>query len=90
MGLPLQLSGSASSSASTGPAQSGDISGGTAFNIGGINLGQQYQAPATAGGGAGASGNPASILGSGGLSLSPTTMILLGAAAVALILILRK
>lgn len=42
---------SASSSASSGPSKSGDISGGTAFNIGGINLGTQYPTAATAGGG---------------------------------------
>lgn len=46
-----QLSVSASSSASSGPSKSGDISGGTAFNIGGINLGTQYPSAATAGGG---------------------------------------
>lgn len=85
MGLPLQLSGSASSSASAGPSKSGDISGGTAFNIGGINLGTQYPTAANAGGGAG--GNPASLLGVAG---SPMTLVLLAVAAVALIVILRK
>lgn len=50
MGIP-NLSVSASSSASSGPSKSGDISGGTAFNIGGINLGTQYPTSADAGGG---------------------------------------
>lgn len=50
--MSYQLSASASSSASTGPSKSGDIAGGTAWNIQGINLGQQYEAATTAGGAA--------------------------------------
>jgi hypothetical protein len=46
MGYSLQSS--QSSAATTGPSASGPI-GGTAWNIQGINLGTQYQAPATAG-----------------------------------------
>lgn len=54
MGYSLQTSAS-SSAAATG--RSGDVSGGTAFNIGGINLGTQYPTSATAG------GSPSSSLG---------------------------
>lgn len=86
MGLPVSISGSASSSASSGPSKSGDISGGTAFNIGGINLGTQYPTAATAGG-----GTPAtqSLVGS---AFGPYTIPLIvgGVAIVALLLVLRK
>jgi len=87
MGLPISVSGSASSSASSGPSKSGDISGGTAFNIGGINLGTQYESPATAGG-----GNPAATLsgqlGLGGINL--TTIALIAGVALLAILVLRR
>jgi hypothetical protein len=63
MGLGYSASVSASSSASSGPSKSGDISGGTAFNIGGINLGTQYQSPVTAEGGTTPAQSIASALG---------------------------
>lgn len=72
-------SASASSSASSGPSKSGDISGGTAFNIGGINLGTQYQAPATAGGGY--TGNPADSFAGGLAGSFNTNWLYYGAAA---------
>lgn len=65
MATPFQLSASASSSASSGPSKSGDISGGTAFNIGGINLGTQYPTAATAGGGVSTSPLSAALGGNG-------------------------
>ena len=61
--MSYSLQASASSSASSGPSKSGDISGGTAWNIQGINLGTQYQAPATAGGGAASPGDLAGVAG---------------------------
>lgn len=61
--MSYSLQASASSSASTGPSKSGDISGGTAWNIQGINLGEQYQAPATAGGGVADPGQFAGVSG---------------------------
>lgn len=87
-GLPslASYSASASSSASSGPSKSGDISGGTAFNVGGINLGTQYESPATAGG-----GNPTAGIAStnvGGLPL--TTIAVLAVIAIAAIIILRR
>lgn len=83
VGMP-SYSASASSSASSGPSKSGDISGGTAFNIGGINLGQQYETPATVSG-----GNPTSTLSSlTGINL--TTVALIGAAVFVAILVLRR
>ena len=61
-----------SDNTSTASGRAGDIAGGgTAFNIGGINLGTQYPTAATAGGSA-----PPSI---GGLS---TTDLLIGGACV--------
>jgi hypothetical protein len=83
MSVPgYSLQASASSSAK---GQSGDISGGTAFNIGGINLGTQYPSAATAGG-----GNPAeSLVGATGLGpyLIPLALVGVG---LALVLILRR
>lgn len=78
-------SASASSSASSGPSKSGDISGGTAFNIGGINLGQQYETPATASG-----GNPAATISGqlGGSNL--TTVALIGGIVLLAIVVLRR
>lgn len=84
MGLPVSISGSAQSSASSGPSKSGDISGGTAFNIGGINLGTQYPTAATAGG-----GNPASSL-TGALGSYTVPLVLLGVGAVLLLVFLRR
>lgn len=85
MGLPISVSGSAQSSSSTGPSKSGDISGGTAFNIGGINLGTQYQTPVTAEGGTTSSGGLISAAGG-----STTTIIIAAVALVAILLIMRK
>jgi hypothetical protein len=83
LGIP-SLSASASSSASSGPSKSGDISGGTAFNIGGINLGTQYASPVSAEG-----GNPAQSIASavGGQWTGP---ILIIGAAIALFVLLRR
>lgn len=73
MGLP-SYSASASSSASSGPSSSGDISGGTAFNVGGINLGTQYPTAATAGGGT-SPASPLSALGIGGGTLETVAIV---------------
>lgn len=81
MGLPISVS--ASSSASSGPSKSGDITGGTAFNIGGINLGTQYPTAATAAGGV-----PTTI--SGGLGQYALPLGLLALGGLALFLILRR
>lgn len=56
----MGYSASASSAASA-TGKSGDISGGTAFNIGGINLGTQYPTAAQAGGGVAAPGELAGL-----------------------------
>jgi hypothetical protein len=48
MGYSVNTNATATANAT---GKSGDISGGTAFNIGGINLGTQYPSAATAGGG---------------------------------------
>lgn len=85
MGLP-SYSASASSSASSGPSSSGDISGGTAFNVGGINLGTQYPTAATAGGGS--PSNPLSSASIGGFSLE--TIAIVGVMLLGAILIYRK
>lgn len=83
MGVP-SYSASASSSASAKGA-SGDITGGTAFNIGGINLGTQYPTAATASG-----GNPSeSLVGATGLGPYLIPLALLGV-GIALVLILRR
>lgn len=84
MGMP-SYSASASSSASSGPSKSGDISGGTAFNIGGINLGTQYESPATAAG-----GNPAATISGqlGGLNL--TTVAILSAIVAVVVILARR
>jgi hypothetical protein len=84
MGLGYSASVSASSSASSGPSKSGDISGGTAFNIGGINLGTQYQSPVDAQG-----GNPAQSI-AGNVFGNYTPYILIGAAVIAALYILKK
>lgn len=84
VGMGYSLSASASSSASSS-GKSGDISGGTAFNIGGINFGTQNQ-PVTAEG-----GTPAQSL--AGVSNSLSQMILplaLGAGIILLVMFLRK
>lgn len=78
MGYSLQTS--ASSSASTA-GKSGDISGGTAFNIGGINLGTQYPTAATAGGGAAAPGTL------GNLASNLTPILVIGGATAAILLL---
>lgn len=84
VGLGYSLSASASSSA-TATGKSGDISGGTAFNIGGINFGTQNQ-PVTAEG-----GTPAQSLAGVGNQLS-SLIVPLALAGVLLvgILLLRK
>lgn len=84
MGLGYSLSASASSSA-TATGKSGDISGGTAFNIGGINFGT-VSAPTTAEG-----GTPANSIAGVSNQLSALALPLLaGAALVVLVLFLRK
>lgn len=85
-GLMASYSASASSSASSGPSKSGDISGGTAFNIGGINFGTQNQPVA-------ASSSPVAGLGSSAIaSLSGLTvpLILLGGALLLFVILKRK
>lgn len=84
VGLGYSLSASASSSA-TATGKSGDISGGTAFNIGGINFGTQNQ-PVTAEG-----GTPAQSLAGVASSASGLVIpVLLGALIIGVVLILRK
>lgn len=83
MGLPVSVS--ASSSASSGPSKSGDISGGTAFNIGGINFGTQNQPVAAA------SSPVASLAGaSAALSGLAVPLLLLGGVGLVLFLVLRR
>lgn len=77
--MSYSLQASASSSASAGPSASGPI-GGTAWNIQGINLGTQYQAPATAGGATSAA--PGALTGTAGL---PDWAVPLGIAIVAML-----
>lgn len=80
MGYSLQTSSTATSGAR---GSSGDITGGgTAFNIGGINLGTQYPSAATAGGGVAAPGDLA------GLAMNWTPWIIGGAAAVTALIVL--
>lgn len=68
----------------TATGRSGDVTGGgTAFNIGGINLGTQYPTAATAGG----ANNPAGTL--SGIGISPL-WILGGVAALAVLVLLWK
>lgn len=83
MGYSLQTSSTATSGAR---GSSGDITGGgTAFNIGGINLGTQYPSAATAGGAV----NPAdSVI--HGLGQYLPWIALAGAAALALGVLLWK
>lgn len=84
VGLGYSLSASASSSA-TATGKSGDISGGTAFNIGGINFGTQNQ-PVTAEG-----GTPAqSLAGIGNSASSLILPLMIGALLIGVVLILRK
>lgn len=84
VGLGYSLSASASSSA-TATGKSGDISGGTAFNIGGINFGTQNQ-PVTAEG-----GTPAqSVAGVPSSASALVVPLLLGVLLVGVIFILRK
>lgn len=84
MGLGYSLSASASSSASSS-GKSGDISGGTAFNIGGINFGTQNQ-PVTAEG-----GTPAqSLAGLGSSSSGLVVPLLIGVLLIGVVFILRK
>lgn len=84
VGLGYSLSASASSSA-TATGKSGDISGGTAFNIGGINFGTQNQ-PVTAEG-----GTPAQSLAGVSNQLSGLILpALLGVGIVVVVLLLRK
>lgn len=84
VGLGYSLSASASSSA-TATGKSGDISGGTAFNIGGINFGTQNQ-PVTAEG-----GTPAqSVAGVSGSASALVLPIVIGVALLAVVLLLRK
>jgi hypothetical protein len=85
VGYSLQTSSTATSGAR---GASGDITGGgTAFNIGGINLGTQYPSAATAGGGVASPGD-------GGLPGENWTPYLIagGAAVLALlaVLLIRK
>ena len=90
MSTPIQLS--ASSSASSGPSTSGGISGGTGFNIGGINFGYQPQTSTATGGTlpAGQTGNS----GYGSIAGTPPSnyplYIGLARAAVALIVYLKR
>jgi hypothetical protein len=85
MGLGYSASVSASSSASSGPSKSGDISGGTAFNIGGINLGTQYPSAVNAEGGTTPVQSIASALGG-----SYTPYILAAGVAILAIVLLRR
>lgn len=85
MGLPVSISGSAQSSATSGPSKSGDITGGTAFNIGGINLGTQYPTAATASG-----GNPSQSLVGAALGSYTIPLVIAGVAALALVLFVRR
>lgn len=79
MVAPVSINPTATSGAESS-ARGGDISGGTAFNIGGINLGTQYPTAATAGGGvAGPDGFP-----DFGASV-PTLLIVVGIAAVGIL-----
>jgi len=78
---------STATSGVSGSSRSGEISGGSAFNIGGINLGTQVGNPGgSAGGGTPGTGN--SLLGAALGDQTP--LILIAAAAVAIILILRR
>lgn len=85
MGLGYSASVSASSSASSGPSKSGDISGGTAFNIGGINLGTQYPTSVDAQGGTAPTQSVAGALGG-----QYTPYILLAGALVLTLVLLRR
>ncbi len=87
--MSYSLQASASSSASSGPSKSGDISGGTAWNIQGINLGTQYQAPATAGGGA---ASPGDFAGTSGLPewLVPVGIALVASIAITLLIVKKS
>lgn len=81
MGYSVNTNATATATAS---GKSGDVvGGGTAFNIGGINLGTQYPTAATAGG----ANNPAGTL--SGFSINPW-WIVGGVGALALLVILWK
>lgn len=82
----MSYSASASSSASSGPSKSGDIAGGTAWNIQGINLGTQYEAPATAGGGV---ADPGQLAGTTGLPDWAIPLATLAVGIIGLILVLK-
>lgn len=83
----MSYSASASSAASSGPSKSGDIDGGTAWNIQGINFGTQYEAAATAGGGTASPGQSATV---GGLPEWAVPVALVSVALIGLMVFLTK